>query len=132
MRLLVQFQTSLIFLYEKISRVIKRKSNQNQPIFSLLEVFMREKLLPLLFYVCLILFVWLVLVWFAFLYLQNLLKKKLVWNCPNHLIHHTTFLIPINRDKMKIKMIILILIIIVLIIIITTWYWNIGLASGGL
>ena len=40
MRILGQFQTSLFF-YEKISRVQKRKSNQNQPIFFLLEVLLR-------------------------------------------------------------------------------------------
>ena len=40
-----------IIFYEKISRVQKRKLNQNQQIFSLLEVFMRNKLLPLLVFV---------------------------------------------------------------------------------
>ena len=59
MRLLGQFQTSLFFC-EKVSRVQKCNSNQNQPMigfgFSLLEVFMREKLRLLLFFVRLILF----------------------------------------------------------------------------
>ena len=40
-----------IIFYEKISRVQKPKVNQNQQIFSLLEVFMRNKLLPLLVFV---------------------------------------------------------------------------------
>ena len=65
MRLLGQFQTSLFFC-EKVSREQKCKSNQNQPMigfgFPLLEVFMREKLRLLLFFVRLILFSRLVLV----------------------------------------------------------------------
>ena len=53
---------------------------------------LREKLFPLLFFVRLILFWWLVLVWFAFLYARNLFVKqnKLVCNCPNNLIYYTT------------------------------------------
>ena len=74
MRLLGQFQT--IFFYENISRLQKRKSNENQPIFCPLEVFMRQKLLPLLCFVHLILFCWLVLAWFAFLYVRNFFVKK--------------------------------------------------------
>ena len=50
------------FFYEKISRVQKRKSNQNQPIFFLLEVLIDKKWLHLLFFVRLVLFCWLVLV----------------------------------------------------------------------
>ena len=46
--------------------------NAKQTIFTLLEVFLREKLLPLLFFVRLFLFCWLALVWFAFLWIQNL------------------------------------------------------------
>ena len=62
MRLLGQFQTSLFFSYENFSDVQKWKSNQNQPIFSLLEVFIPELFLPLLFFDRLILFCWLVLI----------------------------------------------------------------------
>ena len=84
------------FFYEKISRVEKLKSNQNQPIFFLLQVFIGKKWLHLLFFVRIVLFCWLVLLWFAFLYPQNLFvkKHKLVWNCPNNLTYYTYWRLP--------------------------------------
>ena len=52
-----------------------------QMIFTFLEVFLREKLLYLLFSVRLFLFCWLVFAWFAFLCAQNLFVKinKYYW-----------------------------------------------------
>ena len=80
MRLLGHFQTSFFFFfYEKILCLQKRKSNQNQRIFSLLEAIMYQKLLPSLFFVRLISFCWLVLIWFAFLFAWNLFVKKRNW-----------------------------------------------------
>ena len=78
MRSLGQFQTFLFF--EKISRVQKRKSTQNQPIFSLLDVFMSEKFLPLFFFLFVCLFNFILLVGFGlicvFVRTKSFCKKK--------------------------------------------------------
>ena len=57
----------------------KKHQSAKQTTFFLLEVFICKKLLPLLFFVCLFLFCWLVLAWFAFLRAQNLFIKKINW-----------------------------------------------------
>ena len=64
--------------------------------FLSLRSFSARKLLPLLFFVPLILFCCLVLVWFAVLQVRNLFVKKikLVRNCPNNLINSTTDVYP--------------------------------------
>ena len=78
-----QFQASLllclIFLRKDFAHTKTQvKSKQNN--FSSLRSFYAPKLLPLLFFfVCLILFCWLVLVLFAFLYTRNILVKKINW-----------------------------------------------------
>ena len=103
MRLLRQLQTSFFFLRKDFAHT-KHKSKQKEPILSHVEAFMLENLLPMLFVVCLILFCWLVLVWFAFLYARNLFikKNKLVWNCPNNLICHTSFISMIFSRQVRI------------------------------
>ena len=85
-----------LILLRKNSERTKKAPKRKPTILTLLEVFSRAKMLPLLFSVCLILFCYLVFVCDMFLYAQNFFVKKtkqketLVWNCPNDLIYYTT------------------------------------------
>ena len=67
--------------------------NAKQTIFLLLEVFVPEKLLPLLFFVHLFLFCYMVFAWFAFLWAQDFFVEK-SWNCTDNLIYYTNS--PVN------------------------------------
>ena len=55
--------------------------------------FFNENILPLLFFISLFLFCWLVLVWFAFSCAKNVFvkKNKVAWNCLDDLIYYTTY-----------------------------------------
>ena len=70
-----------LFFFTKRFRAGKKHQNEKKATFTLLEVCAREKLLPLLFNVCLILFCWLM-----FLCARNLSLKKQAWNCPDSFI----------------------------------------------
>ena len=83
MRLSGQFQ----FFYEKILRV-KKAPKHKIKFFPFSEVFLHKKLLPLLFFVRLILFCYLLLARFAFLCTQTFFTKN--WNCLNKLMYYTT------------------------------------------
>ena len=76
-----QFIYLFIFFFAERFRAGKKYQNAKQATFTLLEVCAREKLLPLLFNVCLILFCWLM-----FLCARNLSLKKQAWNCPDSFI----------------------------------------------
>ena len=95
MRLLGQIQTSFFFLRKDFART-KTQIKPEPTNFLSLRSFSARKLLPLLFFVPLILFCCLVLVWFAVLQVRNLFVKKikLVRNCPNNLINSTTDVYP--------------------------------------
>ena len=95
MRLLGQFQTSFFFFRKLFART-KTQIKPKPTNFLSLRSFSARKLLPLLFFVPLILFCCLVLVWFAVLQVRNLFVKKikLVWNCPNNLINSTIDVYP--------------------------------------
>ena len=101
---IIRTTSNQFFFLRKDFAHTKHKSKQKEPILSHVEAFMLENLLPMLFVVCLILFCWLVLVWFAFLYARNLFikKNKLVWNCPNNLIYHTSFISMIFSRQVRI------------------------------
>ena len=71
--------SSNFFFFTKRFRLHKKHQNAKQMTLNLLEVFVREKLLPLCFSVCSFSFCWLVLVWFTFLYVQNFFVKKINW-----------------------------------------------------
>ena len=71
--------SSNFFFLQKWFRLHKKHQNAKQLTLNFLEVFVREKLLPLLFSVCSFSFCWLVLVWFTFLYVQNFFVKKINW-----------------------------------------------------
>ena len=96
MRLSREFQASFFFFfYEKILSV-KKHQNQKQTISTLLDVFCaRRKQLPLLFFVRLFFFCYLVFAWFIFARSKFFRKKsKLAWNYPNNLIYYTTEVYP--------------------------------------
>ena len=71
--------SSNFFFLQKWFCLHKKHQNAKQLTLNFLEVFVREKLLPLLFSVCSFSFCWLVLVWFTFLYVQNFFVKKINW-----------------------------------------------------
>ena len=73
-----QFQACLFFLRKDFART-KSTKTQNKQLspFTLLEVCAREKLLPQLFSVCLILFCWLMFACNMFLCAQSLFVKKI-------------------------------------------------------
>ena len=79
MRLSRQFQVCVfiyLFIYfTKRFRAHKKHQNTKQATFTLLKVFAREKLLPLLFSVCLILFCWLMFACECF-YAREIFSEK--------------------------------------------------------
>ena len=78
MRLSGQYQACLLFLRKDFARTKSTKTQNKQlsPL-TLLEVCAREKLLPQVFIVCLILFYWLMFACNMFLCAQNLFVKKM-------------------------------------------------------
>ena len=91
MRLSRQLQARFFFFFTKRFHAHKKHQNGKQGTFILLKVCAREKLLPLLFSVCLTLFCWLMFACECFLCSRNLLvkkkkKKKQAWNCLDNLI----------------------------------------------
>ena len=66
--------------FTKRSRAHKKHQNTKQATFILLKNCAREKLLPLLLSVCLILFCWLMFACECFLYVRNLFVKKKIIN----------------------------------------------------
>ena len=83
------------FFYEKIF-FLKNYQNPKKKIYTLLDVFCtRRKPLPLLFFVRLFLFCYLVFAWFIFARSKCFRNKsKLAWNYPNNLIYYTTGVYP--------------------------------------
>ena len=76
MRLLGQFQASLfIYLFYEKTLSFQKASKSKATNFPFSEVFMREKLLPLFFFVRLFVFLLVGFGWFAFFYAQNLFVK---------------------------------------------------------
>ena len=77
MRLSRQFQPAYLFIYflRKYFARTKRTKAQNKTTFTLLEVCAREKLLSLLFSVCLILFCWLMFACECF-YAREIFSEK--------------------------------------------------------
>ena len=74
MRLSGKFQACL-FVYEKILHA-QKAPNPKQMTFTLLEICACNKLLPLLFSVCLILFCWLMFAFYVFFVLSKYFRKK--------------------------------------------------------
>ena len=75
MRLSRQFQAYLFFLTKRF-RAHKKHQNAKQATFTLLEVCACEKLLPLLFSVCLTLFCWLIFALSVFVCVKSFRQKK--------------------------------------------------------
>ena len=71
----VQYESSIV--NETIKTISIFFKNAKQTIFTLLEGFLRKKLLLLMFFVCLFMFCWLVLAGFPFLCILNFFVKKI-------------------------------------------------------
>ena len=95
LRLLGQFQDSLLLFYQNILSVKKL------PIFHLLEAFVRKKPFSSVVF-CSLVFVLLIGFGFVYVFARSKLfrkkkkKEKVVWNCPNNLKYNT-----IHRTRLE-------------------------------